>query len=73
MSKGKRIVILGAGFGGLACANLLRESLSSEHQITVFDKKDYFLMGFVNLWILNGKRTLEGSKTPLRNLKSKGI
>ena len=73
MSKGKRIVILGAGFGGLACANLLRESLSSEHQITVFDKKDYFLMGFVNLWILNGKRTFEGSKTPLSNLKSKGI
>lgn len=73
MSKGKRIVILGAGFGGLACANLLRANLSSEHQIAVFDKKDYFLMGFVNLWILNGKRTFEDSKTPLINLKSKGI
>ena len=73
MSNGKRILILGAGFGRLACANLLREALSSEHQIAVFDKKDYFLMGFVNLWILNGKRTFEGSKTPLSNLKSKGI
>jgi len=71
--KGKRIVILGAGFGGLACANLLRESLSFEHKITVIDRKDYFLMGFVNLWILNGKRTLEDSKISLSNLNGKGI
>ncbi len=73
MLKGKRIVILGAGFGGLACANSLRENLSFEHQITVIDKKDYFLMGFVNLWILNGKRTFEDSKIALSNLKGKGI
>jgi len=49
LSNGKRIVILGAGFGGLASANFLRKNLSNEHQIIVIDKKDYFLMGFVNL------------------------
>ncbi len=73
MLEGKRIVILGAGFGGLASANLLRKNLSQEHQITVIDKKDYFLMGFVNLWILHGNRNLEESKIALSNLKSKGI
>ncbi|MBA3750953.1 MAG: FAD-dependent oxidoreductase, partial [Nitrosopumilus sp.] len=73
MSKGKRILILGAGFGGLASATLLRKNLPQEHQITVIDKKDYFLMGFVNLWILYGNRTIEESKIALSNLKSKEI
>ncbi len=71
--NGKRIVILGAGFGGLASANMLRKNLSLNHQITVIDKKDYFFMGFVNLWILNGDRRFEASKISLNNLKNKGV
>jgi sulfide:quinone oxidoreductase len=71
--KGKRIVILGGGFGGLASASILRDNLSKEHQITVIDKKDHFIMGFVNLWILNGNRNLEESKIALSNLENKGI
>jgi sulfide:quinone oxidoreductase len=66
-------VILGAGFGGLSSANLLRKSLSDEHRITVIDRKDHFIMGFVNLWILHGTRNFVESKTALSNLKSKGI
>ncbi len=66
-------MILGAGFGGLSSANLLRKSLSEANQITVIDRKDHFIMGFVNLWILHGSRNLGESKTALSNLKSKGI
>jgi sulfide:quinone oxidoreductase len=66
-------VILGAGFGGLTAANMLRKGLSAEHHIVVIDKKDYFLMGVVNLWILGGNRRLEDSKVSLSNLKNKGI
>ncbi|MGI8831736.1 MAG: FAD-dependent oxidoreductase, partial [Nitrososphaeraceae archaeon] len=77
-SEGKRILILGAGFGGLTAANLLRKSLSSssgpiEHQITVTDQKDYFMMGLVNLLILSGIRTLEDSKIALNRLENRGI
>jgi NADH dehydrogenase FAD-containing subunit len=66
-SEGKHILILGAGFGGLTAANLLQKNLSSlsaqvEHQISITDQKDYFMMGLVNLWILSGIRTLEDSK-----------
>src|SRR5689334_3885142 len=71
--KGKRILILGGGFGGLASASILRDNLPKEHQITVIDKKDHFIMGFVNLWILNGNRNLEDSKIALSNLENKGI
>ena len=67
---------MGAGFGGLATANLLHKYLSSsavEHQISIIDQKDYFRMGLVNLWILSGIRTLENSKVALKKLEKRGI
>lgn len=70
---GRRIVILGAGFGGLAAAVSLRKGLDPEHSIVVVDKKRFFMMGLVNLWILAGTRRLEDSQTSLQNLDSKGI
>jgi hypothetical protein len=78
ISEGKCILILGAGFGALIAANLLRKNLSIsselvEHQITITDRKDYFMMGLVNLWILNVTRTLDDSKIALNRLENKGI
>ncbi|TSA16735.1 MAG: NAD(P)/FAD-dependent oxidoreductase, partial [Nitrosopumilales archaeon] len=66
-------MILGGGFGGLAAANELRQNLSSEVKITVIDKKDYFMMDLVKLWILNGTRDFEYSKKPLQTITKKGI
>jgi len=74
VATAKQILILGAGFGGLASANLLRKSLQKEEcQITVIDKNQYFMMGLVNLWILNGTRRLENSQVALKKLEAKGI
>jgi sulfide:quinone oxidoreductase len=70
---GKRILILGAGFGGLAAANELRKNLSAEYRIIVLDRKNWFMMGLVKLWILEGSRKLEDSQTPLAGLSAKGI
>jgi sulfide:quinone oxidoreductase len=70
---GKRIVILGAGFGGLAAASALRKSLELNHRIIVIDSKREFMMGLVNLWILHGDRRLEDAQTPLAGLDAKGI
>ncbi|HYX54963.1 MAG TPA: FAD/NAD(P)-binding oxidoreductase [Nitrososphaeraceae archaeon] len=72
-STGKRILILGSGFGGLTAANLLRRNLSPEHQIVVVDKKEFFMMGLVNLWILSGIRRLEESQVALNKLENKQI
>jgi sulfide:quinone oxidoreductase len=73
-TKRKQVLILGAGFGGLASANLLRKSLTQEEcQITVIDKSKYFMMGLVNLWILNGSRRLEDSQVALNMLENKGV
>jgi sulfide:quinone oxidoreductase len=72
-AMGKRILILGAGFGGLAAANELRKALGQDHRVIVIDRKKSFMMGLVKLWILEGSRKLEESQTPLDGLNAKGI
>ena len=68
------VVILGGGFGGLSSANELRNSLSSSQvKITVIDKKDWFMVGFAKLWIINGTRTFENSIGSLNELSKKEI
>ncbi|HSF27659.1 MAG TPA: FAD/NAD(P)-binding oxidoreductase, partial [Nitrosopumilaceae archaeon] len=71
--KTTEILILGGGFGGLAAANELRQNLPTDIKITIIDKKDYFMMGLVKLWILNGTREFEFSKKPLQPITKKGI
>ena len=66
-------MILGGGFGGLAAANELRQNLPPEVKITVIDKKDYFMMDLVKLWIINGTREFEYSKRSLKTITRKGI
>src|ERR671922_1540291 len=70
---GKRILILGAGFGGLAAATELRRNLGLDYRVIVLDRKKSFMMGLVKLWILEGSRRLEESQTPLDGLNAKGI
>jgi sulfide:quinone oxidoreductase len=68
-----QILIIGGGFGGLAAANELRANLPSDVKITIIDKKDYFMMDLVKLWIIKGTRKFETSKSPLNTIVKKGI
>jgi sulfide:quinone oxidoreductase len=70
---GKHIVILGAGFGGLAAANELRTGLSSEHRITVVDRQRLFFMGLTKLWVLDGRRKVGDGAGNRTQLGKKGI
>lgn len=67
------ILILGAGFGGLAAANELRANTQPDVRITVVDKKDWFMMDLVKLWIIKGTRKFETSKRSLNSITRKGI
>ena len=67
------VLILGAGFGGLAAANELRANTQSNVKITVVDKKDWFMMDLVKLWIIKGTRKFETSKRSLDLITRKGI
>ena len=67
------VIILGGGFGGLAAANELRENIPQDVRITIIDRKDWFMMDLVKLWIINGTREFELSKRPLESVTKKGI
>ena len=43
-----RIVVLGAGFGGLELTTLLSETLGDSVEVTLIDKSDHFIFGFSN-------------------------
>ncbi len=74
MSDIPHVVILGGGFGGLAAANEIRNTLdSSKVKITIIDKKDWFMVGYAKLWIMNGTRTFENSIGSLNELPKKQI
>ena len=45
-----RIVILGAGTGGMPCAYEMREALAAEHTVTVINASDTFQFVPSNPW-----------------------
>jgi sulfide:quinone oxidoreductase len=53
----KKILILGAGFGGLETATSLGAALGDDHEITLIDKNDSFFVGFSKIDVLFGRRS----------------
>jgi sulfide:quinone oxidoreductase len=58
-----RILILGAGFGGLELSTSLSEALGDDIDITLIDKSDGFVFGYSKLDMLFGRQ----SETMIRN------
>ena len=51
-----RILILGAGFGGLELSTTLSESLGDSIEVTLIDKSDGFVFGFAKLDLMFGRQ-----------------
>jgi sulfide:quinone oxidoreductase len=56
---GRRTVILGGGFGGLATANALRRALPTAHEVVVIDRSPRFYVGAGKTWIMLGARRFD--------------
>jgi sulfide:quinone oxidoreductase len=54
-----RVLVLGAGFGGLELSTIVREACGDAAEITLVDKADAFVFGFSKLDVLFGKDTAE--------------
>jgi sulfide:quinone oxidoreductase len=68
-----RVLVLGAGFGGLELASSLSEGLGDEVEVTVIDKSDSFVFGFSKLDVMFGRRTAEAVRLPYRDLAKPGV
>ena len=69
----KKILILGAGFGGLETASSLSEKLNETYEITLIDKNDYFIIGFTKFEVMFGKKTKQDIKYYYKNLRAKRV
>jgi sulfide:quinone oxidoreductase len=53
----ERVVVLGAGFGGLELSTMLSEQLGDSVEVTLIDKSDTFVFGFSKLDLMFGGAT----------------
>ena len=68
-----RILVLGAGFGGLELSTLLSESLGNNLNLTLIDKNDSFYFGFSKLDVLFGHKPANTVKIPYSNIVKPGV
>jgi sulfide:quinone oxidoreductase len=68
-----RIVVLGAGFGGLELATILSEELDEEAEVILIDRGDAFVFGFSKLDVMFGRQTLEAVRLPYRDFTKPGV
>lgn len=68
-----RVVVLGAGFGGLELSTLLSEALGDRLDLTLIDKNDAFTFGFSKLDVMFGRETAAAVRIPYRSIVKPGV
>jgi sulfide:quinone oxidoreductase len=69
----KKILILGAGFGGLETATGLAEGMRDGYEITLIDKNDSFFVGFSKIDVLFGRRGERDVRSRYESLRAEGV
>jgi sulfide:quinone oxidoreductase len=68
-----RVVVLGAGFGGLELSKRLSDALPDRVQVTLIDQSDCFVFGFSKLDVLFGHRPLGQCQAHYGDVKFPGV
>jgi len=68
-----RALVLGGGFGGIACAVALREQLQPDDEVVLVDRREDFVMGLRKTWHLLGMSPLAYGTRHLAQLARRGI
>ena len=69
----QRVVVLGAGFGGLELVTRLSEAVGEQVDITLIDKNDSFVFGFSKLDVMFGRRRLTEVQADYRDIAKRGV
>ena len=68
-----RILVLGAGFGGLELCTLLSEALGDSIEVTLIDKNDHFVFGFSKLDVMFGHAKPQAVRLAYANFAKPGV
>jgi sulfide:quinone oxidoreductase len=68
-----RVVVLGAGFGGLELATRLSEAHGDDVDVVLIDKTDGFVFGYSKLEVMFGRALSEEVRHPYRDFLKPGV
>ncbi len=68
-----RILVLGAGFGGLELVTILSERLGEDAGVTLIDASDAFVFGYSKLDVMFGRTTLDEIRLPYADIDKPGV
>jgi sulfide:quinone oxidoreductase len=68
-----RVLILGAGFGGLELSTMLSEALGETVEVTVIDKSDAFTFGFSKLDVMFARAKADAVRLPYGEIAKPGV
>jgi sulfide:quinone oxidoreductase len=69
----ERILVLGAGFGGLELCTTLSEELGDDVEVTLIDKNDGFVFGFSKLDVMFGRTTPDAVRMAYADIAKAGV
>jgi sulfide:quinone oxidoreductase len=68
-----RLLVLGAGFGGLELTTRLSDELGEDVDVTLIDKAEDFVFGFSKLDVMFGRTVAEAVRHPYRHIVKPGV
>jgi sulfide:quinone oxidoreductase len=68
-----RVVVLGAGFGGLELSTILSERIGDRLDLTLIDKSDHFYFGFSKFDVMFGHKTADAVKLYYDKIVKPGV
>ena len=68
-----RVVVLGAGFGGLELTTILSDAFGDAIDIVLIDKNDAFVFGFSKLDVMFGRQMPADVRHPYRDIVKPGV
>ncbi|MEO6960422.1 MAG: FAD/NAD(P)-binding oxidoreductase [Puia sp.] len=68
-----RVVVLGAGFGGLELSSILSEKIGDRLQLTLIDQNESFYFGFSKLDLMFGGKSSDAIKIPYSSIAKPGV
>ena len=68
-----KVVVLGAGFGGLELSTILSDTFGDGLDLTLIDRSEHFVFGFSKLDVMFGRETPDGVRLAYRNIVKPGV
>jgi len=68
-----RVVVLGAGFGGLELTTRLSDAFGDSVEVVLVDRSDAFVFGFSKLEVMFGRAVADSVRHPYRDLVKPGV